>query len=740
MNEKVNEQSTTEQDGEIRGDNPIKDGGGDRLERTDAAEDFARHVLKLDHSEGAVVGVFGPWGSGKTSFINLTRSTFEQKDVPVLDFNPWMFSGTKQLVERFFIELSEELESKSGLVSRATKAIEARNLLGVVKVLLGVRKILSLWSVRKSLEIYSILFLDPISAGSAQVVKHFELRKKGVSKQKDKIKKALNKWGNQIIVFLDDVDRLSASEIREVLKLVRLTANFPHIIYIIPCDRGRIEQALGENGISGRDYLEKIIQYSFKLPEVPKHLFEKEIKKEIKKALFNLENFGSIDNDVWENLVLPEIVNPLIQNMRDVRRYSIAIQETVIGLEGEVELTDVLALEAIRIFLPDTFELLPSVIDLLTGAIYGPEEYIRKLPEDVDKHRIERMKALIPDIQDSKDVKTIFDSWKNKNVVESMIHRLFPAGYDLLEKAGYFESFSGGKIPELPNHRRVRHERFFRLYLERVGNPGILNFNDAEQALSCMENRIEFDRFLRSLDHARWHKIFRDLQERADSFRPPHVIPGIIVLLNLWSDMSAISAFLFSDEAMERIKEIIDRLLSVLENTSDTEDAIDHIWPEVKSLSSKWVLFRSVNTGEIVSKETKQKIKSDFLCEIREALSISPQELVKEVALFPILYLATDNIDPWRETLTIADLPELTFSFIRVAYRKSIDAPSIPQPDCEFLISLYGGKDVLKTRINDLKNQFENLEPWIQRQGISLEDAKELIDLAEECTKEQQTD
>ena len=90
-------------------DHPIPDAGGDTLQRADLARSFARRVLALPASQGLVVGIFGPWGSGKTSFINLARATFLESDVPVLDFNPWIFSDAEQLVERFFGELSAQL-------------------------------------------------------------------------------------------------------------------------------------------------------------------------------------------------------------------------------------------------------------------------------------------------------------------------------------------------------------------------------------------------------------------------------------------------------------------------------------------------------------------------------------------------------------------------------------------------------------------------------------------------------
>ena len=93
----------------MRVDDPITEPREDVLGRWNAAKSFAQRILRLDASHGAVVGVFGSWGSGKTSFLNLVKS--ELKDaVHILDFNPWMFSGTDQLVGRFFTELSSRIK------------------------------------------------------------------------------------------------------------------------------------------------------------------------------------------------------------------------------------------------------------------------------------------------------------------------------------------------------------------------------------------------------------------------------------------------------------------------------------------------------------------------------------------------------------------------------------------------------------------------------------------------------
>ena len=99
----------------VGADNPIRTRDEEFLGRMNFAHSFAEEALSIDANGGAVIGVLGPWGSGKTSFVILARSYLEEAGVPVLDFNPWMFSVPEQLVDSFFVELSAQLKLRPGL-------------------------------------------------------------------------------------------------------------------------------------------------------------------------------------------------------------------------------------------------------------------------------------------------------------------------------------------------------------------------------------------------------------------------------------------------------------------------------------------------------------------------------------------------------------------------------------------------------------------------------------------------
>ncbi len=85
----------------------------------------------------------------------------------------------------------------------------------------------------------------------------------------DQIATKAKKLKRRTIVLIDDIDRLSAAETRQIFQLVKLTARFPYVIYILAFDREAVSDALEQVGVdSGEEYLEKIVQVSFDIPPI----------------------------------------------------------------------------------------------------------------------------------------------------------------------------------------------------------------------------------------------------------------------------------------------------------------------------------------------------------------------------------------------------------------------------------------------------------------------------------------
>lgn len=676
--------SDNERDGKIRGDNPIQAPKDDVLGRTAVAESFVRHVLELDVSEGAVVGVFGPWGSGKTSFINLVKKKFKKNGNPVFDFNPWMFSGTEQLVQRFFTELSSEFN------------LHVNNKLGTI------------------VKIFSPI-VAVFNPGISSLMKEFgeslQDGKKGIEEQKKKINKAIETEFEEQpgIVVLDDVDRLTIAEIRTIFKLVRLTANFPNLIYIVACDRFRVEKALEEKdrGLSGRDYLEKIFQLPYNLPEASDQVLQKQIKESIARIEKSIY-FTPFNPKHW-GFIFPGIVKPLIRNMRDIRRYEAAVRGTLINLRGRVELADVLGLEAIRIFLPDVFRLLHSVIDIITVASSSGEEARNRegINEDQRQRKIVELRG-------------VAKTPEEQGIVSQMLQRMFedPRTSSLEE--------------ELLEGRCVAHKDNLRLYLECVPGANLLALEKVKETLVNMNDQDDIlDRCIRPCKPEEWPSIIEILSGFQDQFRLDHVEPGIIVLFNLFPDWPKNSLL----KATPMVGEVAQSLLRHLKTCEEVEKTVRSVLPELTSLYSKKELIHLVGHQEgyrLISKEAEAEFSKELFDEFNRTQSKSSDDLAQEEDLAGTLKFIKNS----GHTISIPNSSKITFALLRSSQSlitSLYGGQPLPSLKMDVLVELYGTENILKTQVDSLSKKLKDkdFKQWLEGQKISVADAKAIIELAE---------
>jgi len=626
----------------IIGDEPIKEAKYDVIGRLHLAKAIAAEIRKLDASSGMVIGILGPWGSGKTSLINLIRNELAtEPTITVLDFNPWLFSGTSELVQMFFSEVAEQLRFESGTLN--TIADEFERYAEKVAPLQGL-PFVGEWIGRVG--------------DSAEALKRLRGKGEGgVKAKRKKVEEKLSELESPVVVVIDDVDRLHTDEIREIFKLVRLTANFPNIIYVVAFDRDRVEQALETDGLPGRAYLEKIVQVAYSIPEIPEIKLRNQIRESILQAMEEIEQPGPFDASRWPD-VFEEIILPLIRTMRDVRRYTASLRATVRSLAGQVDLVDVFALEAVRVFLPNVF----AFISPSRTALTTPDDGWRPNPQ-MDDHFRQIVQRLISETEED-----------HEDVVRSMIRRLFPNGARFVNH----NWGAGDDSARWLINRRVAHRHVLDYYLERLASPGLEAFWDAEQAFVMLTDKEGLERFFRSIDPARWEGIIQYLEIYQDEYPVESVVPASIVLLNLLPEIPDRPRSLldFRDKHVT-VRRVVLRLLRRLSDGEATEDAVKKILPEVSTLSERIKLLQLVGHEKdvghgLVRPEVSQALEADLRDQIRQA---SPEKLAAESHLLWLLSWVRKTSTAAEPALIIPLEAPLACTLLRSALSEQLSQP-----------------------------------------------------------------
>lgn len=90
-------------------DRPVSHPDEDRYGFRHVAQQLAHSVRGVGREGSAVIGIEGPWGSGKTSLLNLLRTTLEEEregNTFVLTISPWLDGGYNSTVESLLIPVA----------------------------------------------------------------------------------------------------------------------------------------------------------------------------------------------------------------------------------------------------------------------------------------------------------------------------------------------------------------------------------------------------------------------------------------------------------------------------------------------------------------------------------------------------------------------------------------------------------------------------------------------------------
>ena len=327
-------------------DRPIARREFDRFGRAPFADAIARLFVNWTGRDGIVVGVYGAWGDGKTSVLNLVRESVGHDDkVHYVPFSPWLVRSAEQLLP--------------ALMSTMADAVGAS--------LLSPHRRLS-----RALSTYAdvVAPLDSrIRAASGALKAASTIT---IERQRQRVGEVLAEKGERLLIAVDDVDRLDVEEILSVLKVTKLTADFPYVSYLLAFDDVVVADAIARaypgEPEHGRNFIDKIVQYPMRVPPPEPGTLEAFAIDLIRTALADSGVNLSPEADAEFGVRYALHIGQLLDTPRACIRYANAVRFAAELLRGELNVVDLLTLEALRAAAPSLHRLLPEYGQILLGT------------------------------------------------------------------------------------------------------------------------------------------------------------------------------------------------------------------------------------------------------------------------------------------------------------------------------------------------------------------------------------
>lgn len=256
--------------------------------------DITKDIIENDSLSPCTIGVYGDWGSGKSSLVEMLLKDYETKeDYLCLKFNGWLFEDYEDaktaLLGNILDKINEKKKISAKAKSRLKKLFKNLDYLDIASkgVKYGADFLLTggIGTIA-DLTIQNVLSKtkslgDDVKPDDIKKVLEKTFKKEDIRKNlrefRDDFEKLLKETNiKKLVVFIDELDRCNHDTILETLEAIRLFLFTKGTAFIIGTDERQVMYAVrkkfpevkGNQIDIGKEYLEKMIQYPIKIPQL----------------------------------------------------------------------------------------------------------------------------------------------------------------------------------------------------------------------------------------------------------------------------------------------------------------------------------------------------------------------------------------------------------------------------------------------------------------------------------------
>ena len=413
----------------------------DELDRLDYIPILLDKVIStFNNSKGSrsafTILINEKYGFGKTSFLEMLKESATEAGVEYINYRPWLSDNSLGLTRSFFNMLGENITQDNRIL-------------------------------RKLLDLYSNKIAEPISSSIISYVQDFlKKSEKSLETLREDIITQLEGRKAPFIIAIDDVDRLCFDELITLLKLIRNTADFPNIYYVIAADHSALCNTLETNGIQSPDeYLKKFFNFELLFP-ANENKMAFLLRNSLAKVLTKHKVPIFDANHAVDELLKVEHLTDLFDNPRDLYRYQNLLSFSLDILHKEklindIHFGDLLKVTMIEYLNTEIYKILRDHGDYFitchptTGRLSLNENNAFKNKYDNErdkqtKETIERATKLIPNMESTVTLGELIN--KNKptpiDIALSLVSDLFHSQRKctrncICYSSEYFKYFSG---------------------------------------------------------------------------------------------------------------------------------------------------------------------------------------------------------------------------------------------------------------------------------------------------------
>ena len=409
----------------------------DLLERKHLINQLVYSIENCKSLSSFVIGLDGPWGSGKTTIINNAKHILQSNPKSpyiICDFDPWIF-GTQ---EACLWGMYDAIFKSSG-----TKFSVLQN--------------------HRLFQQLSLAVVDNYAVG--RLLKPLALRSQDrietLQELKNKIEAYLATNKQTIIFFIDNIDRAEAKNVILLFKLIGTVFSLPRIIYVLAYDKNRVSRIFEDSDELDPHYIDKIIQQEIQVPSIKISQFADLCSTCVEHLL---RAYGVNSENLSDFAPAVKYIYSSISDLRQFKRLVNSAFSTVFSPDVNLYKPDLLALETIRFVDFDLYM-----------EIYKMRQFYISHDTHVDLDLFQRrLHGAIDKKTSEEEVSRYFDSlFARKGNAKDLLANMFPFVRNYIAKKelnGLRSSDESKETIDISNNTKICSAKYFDLYFSYSSN------------------------------------------------------------------------------------------------------------------------------------------------------------------------------------------------------------------------------------------------------------------------------
>ncbi len=456
-----------------------------------------------------------------------------------------------------------------------------------------------------------------------------------------------------------------------VFQLIKANLEFPNVVFLLLFQRNLVEDKMNDGLQLGRDYLEKIIQVPFDIPQIETTRIHSLLLDKLRKMIEQDESATKMfDEDRWGRIFYRSM-NVYFDDLRSVYRYTSTLSFHFNILKGksafEVNPVDLMAIECLRVFEPDVYKEIARSKKLFTTN--GSDRYGGSKDSTVTSINIILDKAA-PDKRDS---------------VKKMIKQLFPTIDWALGGMQYDGGFARNWLKEM----RICYPSNFDKYFQfRIPSDELSN-SELQEMLSLTADSDRFSSFILSLKE---RDILVNALSQFEAFIDEILLKNggsyVKGILDVGDHIDAQSMGFMTFSATKHAEMLISGFLQRIDNQEDRGKLLLDCFKISEGLSVIQHILQSdencrerLGTGCTLRDNEFEALKVEFVKRLDEMSVNSPNDLLSNQHLVSLLYRwkrwGNENIvTDWLklQTQTVEGCITLLKNFVSKSSSHSLDS------------------------------------------------------------------